>query len=152
MTSREVPPQRATPRGAFTPALRRAAAFVAVRIVDALEQRAGHARSLDLLCLRVARRMRGMQDQTGLFGVVLLGRHEHCPVAGQLTALADEREQTTGRAEPAASIGVESLPQLAMHDLSFRGTVLSLEGRGDPYRRTQKTRGWLRAPWASDCR
>lgn len=73
-----------------------------------------------------------MQDQRRPVRVVLLGGHEHGLVARQLTALADEREQTTRRAESAASVGVESLAQLAMHDLAFRGSVLSLEGAGDP--------------------
>src|SRR5207302_9703685 len=29
------------------------------------------------------------------------------------------------------SVGVEGLPQLAMHDVAFRGSVLYLEGQGD---------------------
>jgi hypothetical protein len=37
-----------------------------------------------------------MQDQAGLLSVVLLGRHQHRLVAAELTALTDEREQTTG--------------------------------------------------------
>ena len=64
-----------------------------------------------------------MQDEARLFGVVLLRRHQHRLVAAQLAALADEREQTTGRAESSASVGVEGLPQLAMHDVAFRGSV-----------------------------
>jgi hypothetical protein len=36
-----------------------------------------------------------MQDQAGLLSVVLVGRHEHRPVATQLAALAHQREQTT---------------------------------------------------------
>jgi hypothetical protein len=62
-----------------------------------------------------------MQDQTGLLSVVLLGRHEHRLVATQLTALAHEREQTAGRAEPPAPVRVECLPQLAMDRVGFRG-------------------------------
>src|SRR5438094_4200398 len=76
--------------------------------------------------------MRRMQDQPGLLSVVLLGRHEYGLMAAQLTALAHEREQTAGRAEPSASIGVQGLPQLAMHDVAFRGAVLNLEGQGGP--------------------
>jgi hypothetical protein len=72
-----------------------------------------------------------MQDQTGLLSVVLLGRHEHRPVATELTALADEREQTTGRAEPPASVSVQCLPQLAMDSVGFRGRSFP-EGAGDP--------------------
>ena len=71
-----------------------------------------------------------MQDEARL-SVVLLRRHQHRLVAAQLAALADEREQTTGRAESSASVGVEGLPQLAMHDVAFRGSVLYLEGQGD---------------------
>ena len=61
-----------------------------------------------------------MQDEARL-SVVLLRRHQHRLVAAQLAALADEREQTTGRAEPPAAVGVEGLPQLAMNGVGFRG-------------------------------
>ena len=84
-----------------------------------------------------------MQDEARLFGVVLLRRHQHRLVAAQLAALADEREQTTGRAESSASVGVEGLPQLAMHDVAFRGSVLYLEGQGD-HRRTPEVARRLR--------
>ena len=72
-----------------------------------------------------------MQDEARL-SVVLLRRHQHRLVAAQLAALADEREQTTGRAESSASVGVEGLPQLAMNGVGFRnesfpgGTVMRL--------------------------
>jgi hypothetical protein len=72
-----------------------------------------------------------MQDQTGLLGVVLLGRHEHRLVAAQLTALANECEETTGRAEPPAPVSVECLPQLAMDGVGFRGRSFP-GGAGDP--------------------
>ena len=72
-----------------------------------------------------------MQHEARLLSVVLLRRHHYRLVAAQLAALADEREQTTGRAESSASVGVEGLPQLAMHDVAFRGSVLYLEGQGD---------------------
>jgi len=72
-----------------------------------------------------------MQDQAGLLGVVLLGRHEHRLVATQLTALAHEREQATRRAEPPASVSVECLAQLAMDGVGFRGRSFP-GGAGDP--------------------
>jgi len=73
-----------------------------------------------------------VQNQAGLLSVVLLGGHDHCLVAAQIAALAHEREQTAGRAEPPASVGVEGLPQLAMNGVGFRdesfpgGTVMRL--------------------------
>ena len=86
-----------------------------------------------------------MQDQPGLLSVVLLGRHEYGLMAAQLTALAHEREQAAGRAEPSASIGVQGLPQLAMHDVAFRGAVLNLEGQGRSTWRTPEGGARLRA-------
>jgi hypothetical protein len=77
--------------------------------------------------------MRRMQDQPRLLSVVLLGRQEHRPVATQLTALAHEREQSSRRAEPPASISVERLAQLAMDGVGvgFRGRYFP-GGAGDP--------------------
>jgi hypothetical protein len=72
-----------------------------------------------------------MQDQTGLLSVVLLGCHQHRPVATELAALANEREQATGRAEPPAPVSVECLPQLAMDGVRFRGRPFPGEA-GDP--------------------
>src|SRR5438309_2560703 len=60
-------------------------------------------------------------NQAGLLSVVLLGGHDHCLVAAQISAFAHEREQTAGRAEPPAAVGVEGLPQLAMNGVGFRG-------------------------------
>ena len=65
--------------------------------------------------------MRRVQNQAGLLSVVLLGGHDHCLVAAQISAFAHEREQTAGRAEPPAAVGVEGLPQLAMNGVGFRG-------------------------------
>jgi hypothetical protein len=72
-----------------------------------------------------------MQDQPGLLSVVMLGRHENRPVATQLTALAHEREESTRRAEPPASVSVECLAQLAMDGVGFRGRSFP-GGAGDP--------------------
>lgn len=86
-----------------------------------------------------------MQDQTRLSGVVLLGRHDDGLVTAEVTALADEREQTTGRAEPPPPVGVQGLPELALDELGFRDSILGLEGRVSGLR-TRKARRPLR-PW-----
>jgi hypothetical protein len=52
-------------------------------------------------------------------------------VTTQLAALAHEREQTTGRAEPPASVSVECLPQLTMNGVGLRGRSFP-GGAGDP--------------------
>jgi hypothetical protein len=61
-----------------------------------------------------------MQDQTRLSGVVLLGRRDHGLVTPEVAALADEREQAAGRAEPPPPVGVQGLAELAVDELGFR--------------------------------
>lgn len=68
--------------------------------------------------------MRGVQDQAGLLGVVLLGGHEHRAMAAQIAALADEREHAPGGADAPAPVGVERLSKLPVN-LAFRGSILA---------------------------
>jgi hypothetical protein len=41
-------------------------------------------------------------------------------VTAEVAALADEREQAAGRAEPAPPVGVQGLAELAVDELGFR--------------------------------
>ncbi len=70
-----------------------------------------------------------MQDQPRLLSVVLRGRHEDCSPAARISAFADESKETTGRAEPTASIRVENFTKVVPCRLAFHDPILARKYR-----------------------